>query len=664
MDSKAGYAWYGKYIAESATTSNPIVERPVSKFLIFDSVVSGQVLVIDSATAPIFLTALNQIISLAPSFLAILLSRTIAVVWSYLEDRQLRDDRIPRVVGINAPGLHLPVMLATAGFWTSDVWTALCLSWQIWKLGRSHGSMSHRHALWYISFSLFALIALLAGPLASLLVSRNTTFGFSGRQEGDCVPQYNFADNAKNVITPSVDHHGRAVELLEWLGSFKYSWTSNGGNMYSSGNRVTEPVSQVTYQRREGCILNDNQLCDSRFMRTHMTSGKLSASQLGLWSGGDFKFSMEGYCGKLNSSTISRQRSNGYYDYSLRYANGVVNPSGGFQKLLLGQNDRDQSARRKRVIPATYFVNAENNSNWALETLPPAFRDLDTDQLVVLTILPPIGEINQSQDDELYVAPQAAANFSYSPNQLSHIFCYEKLFLELKDEKIRIQTVFQNRTAFLASRKLPLGLESLLRFANNEFMLKPVRFLENILLQSLSDTAKAEYTGANAPRVPFGAEMHRWAHIGTLDIASKATRAATGFYTRGEPVDPTMVEALQTPQLLDLCRNVRRVREGAVSVPLATVAVAICLVWVAAVWWIVEIMAIVLCWKGLFLCASLSYPTSDTANSIEHGIDNRCGGYEGRQGSLIYGWGTGDWCSYILTVATNVRRADWREWQV
>ncbi len=571
----------------------------MSKFLIFDSVVSGQVLVIDPATAPIFLTALNQIISLAPSFLAILLSRTIAVVWSYLEDRQLRDDRIPRVVGINAPGLHLPVMLATAGFWTSDAWTALCLSWQIWKLGRSHGSMSHRHALWYISFSLFALIALLAGPLASLLVSRNTTFGFSGRQEGDCVPQYNFADNAKNVIIPSVDHHGQAVELLEWLGSFKYSWTNNGGNMYSSGNRVTEPVSQVTYQRREGCILNDNQLCDSRFMRTHMTSGKLSASQLGLWSGGDFKFSMEGYCGKLNSSTISRQRSNGYYEYSLRYANGAVNPSGGFKKLLLGQNDRDQSARRKRVIPEAYFVDAENNSNWALETLPPAFRDLDTDQLVVLTILPPIGEINQSPDDELYVAPQAAANFSYSPNQLSHIFCYEKLFLELKDEKIRIQTVFQNRTAFLASRKLPLGLESLLRFANNEFMLKPVRFLrENILLQSLSDTAKAEYTGANAPRVPFGAEMHRWAHIGTLDIASKATRAATGFYTRGEPVDPTIVEALQTPQLLDLCRNVRRVREGAVSVPLATVAVAICLVWVAAVWWIVEIMLLFFAEKG------------------------------------------------------------------
>lgn len=87
MDSKAGYAWNGKYIAESATTSNPIVEKPVSKFLIFDSVVSGQVLVIDSATAPIFLSALNQIISLTPSFLAILLSRTIAVVWSYFEHR-------------------------------------------------------------------------------------------------------------------------------------------------------------------------------------------------------------------------------------------------------------------------------------------------------------------------------------------------------------------------------------------------------------------------------------------------------------------------------------------------------------------------------------------------------------------------------------------------
>lgn len=230
--------------------------------------------------------------------------------------------------------------------------------------------MAHRHALWYILFSIFALIALLAGPLASLLVSRNTTLGFSGRQEGDCVPQYNFADNAKNIIIPSVEHHGRAVELLEWLGSFKYSWTNNGGNMYSSGNRVIEPVSQVTYQRREGCILNDNQLCDSRFMRTHMTCGKLNASKLGLWSGGDFQFSMEGYCGKLNSSTIMRQRSKGYYEYSLSYATGAVVHAGGAQIQLPGQNDRDQPARRKRVISNAYLMNAENNSNWALEILP------------------------------------------------------------------------------------------------------------------------------------------------------------------------------------------------------------------------------------------------------------------------------------------------------
>lgn len=129
MDSKAGYAWYGNYIAERATTSNPIMERPVSKFLIFDSVVSGKVLVIDSATAPIFLSALNLIISLTPSFLAIMLSRTIAVVWSHFEDRQQRDDRKPRVFGIDEPGLHLPVMFATAGLWISDAWTALCLSW-------------------------------------------------------------------------------------------------------------------------------------------------------------------------------------------------------------------------------------------------------------------------------------------------------------------------------------------------------------------------------------------------------------------------------------------------------------------------------------------------------------------------------------------------------
>lgn len=144
---------------------------------------------------------------------------------------------------------------------------------------------------------------------------------------------------------------------------------------------------------------------------------------------------------------------------------------------MLGQNDYDQSPRRKRVIPDAYFVNSVNDSNWALQTLPTAFRDLNTDRLALLTILPPTEKINQSEDDELYVAPQAAGNFTYSPNQLSHIFCYEKLFLNIKSEKIKMQSLLQNRTALLASRSLPPGLETLIRFANNEFMLKPVRFL-------------------------------------------------------------------------------------------------------------------------------------------------------------------------------------------
>lgn len=177
--------------------------------------------------------------------------------------------------------------------------------------------------------------------------------------------------------------------------------------------------------------------------------------------------------------------------------------------------------------------------------------------------------------------------------------------------------------------------------------------------QSLSDTATAEYTRANAPRVPFGAEMHRWAHIGTLDIASKATRAATGFYTLGEPVDPSIVEALHTPQLLDLCRNVRRVREGAVSVPLTTVLVAICLVWVAAVWWVVEIMLVFFAEKGFssvraFLTLPATRPTAlSVALTVAAGDTTDVKIHSSMGGAPVIG------VSNILTVATNVRRAHW-----
>lgn len=148
--------------------------------------------------------------------------------------------------------------------------------------------------------------------------------------------------------------------------------------------------------------------------------------------------------------------------------------------------------------------------------------------------------------------------------------------------------------------------------------------------------------------------MHRWAHIGTLDIAFKATRAATGFYTRGEPVDPTAVEALHAPQLLDLCRNVRRVREGAVSVPLATVAIAICLLGVAAIWWIVELALLFFAERGYpSVRAYLTLPaTRPTALSMALTIalaDTT---------DVIYKWGASDWCSNILKVATDVRRAD------
>lgn len=89
--------------------------------------------------------------------------------------------------------------------------------------------------------------------------------------------------------------------------------------------------------------------------------------------------------------------------------------------------------------------------------------------------------------------------------------------------------------------------------------------------------------------MPFAAEVHRWAHVGAMEIASKATRAATGFYSRGYLTAATESQRQGVPaELQDLCNAVRATREGAVSMPVRTLVALAVLLAVSLAWWAAE----------------------------------------------------------------------------
>jgi hypothetical protein len=459
------------------------------------------------------------------------------------------------------------------------------------------------------------------------MLSRNVETGFGQTLEGPCIPPTNFSLGATNAVSLGEDDHGRAVELLPWIGSFTYSWSKSGGDKYNAKEPVVDPISQVKYSQLDYCLLEDNALCNSGFNRTHVVTANLTGPQLGLWSGGDYNIALEANCVRLNSTTISyRSNSFPYWRYAFAAAPGATNLSAADTYLEFGLAETERYARKKNFITDTFFVNdnGDRDFNWALEWFPPSLRALDTASLTVITVLPSIESINQQPGDELYLPPVSVSEFSFAPDQVAHLLCWENTFISTHSNRTRLTTsrILGNFTQILNELSLPALLNPLLFYFTDEFVLKPARYLRgNTLLQSMADTPKGEYNATYAPPVPFGAEMHRWGHIGTLDLASKATRMATGYYARGNNVNNSLLSALHTdPNLLDLCHAIRETRAGAISIPIRDLAVLLTLLVLAVIAWTAETVLVAFAQKGwvglirLWLVLPAAKPTSLNAS--------------------------------------------------
>jgi hypothetical protein len=632
-----GYRWYGKYVAETAADgqyplASPRTDYPA--FQVYNSGISGRILVVDTAVAPVFIAAITLVTSFAVPLLFVRVARAVAV-WRYgrailpsssSPPAGAAQGGAPQVYGgygvvasdetgavalsspvsvgggeqlVVVPLSHVPVLLTNCGKWLSDAWCALCLFWRgtFGKKGDGHEPLA------YALLFAFSVVAFAAGPLVAFLISREVVSGFSGAVNGPCIPQNNFTNGAVNPNTNGSDHHGRAMELLPFIGSFKYTWSATGGDAYLAGGPVVDPVSQVKYERVDGCLLTDDVYCDARFPHTHKVSGELTAAQMGLWFGrADWRFRTEGYCIKLNSSAIAARLVDGSYQYHLGYAAGARRLRDATQEELradppLGQFEFQRFERHKNVITDSYFVNTEEDIGWAHYPFRQSLRDLDVEALAVLTVLPSTTEkINQSPDDELFLSHAPAGSYRGEPSNIAHILCWERLFLVVDGQgetnSSQKWSPWRFRDAAVRERfNLPRGVEPLAQFAFTEFIIKPLRFLRgSVLLQSLADTPRWEIDPTFAAAVPFGAEVHRWAHVGLLDISSKATRTASGYYARGITQPPALLEriAADAPALADLCGAVRTAREGTVSLPLAVTVSLFVLLLVAGLWWAVE----------------------------------------------------------------------------
>lgn len=181
---------------------------------------------VDASIAPVFLAALTLITSMALPLLFVCCSRILAVFGSAMRDVRIRlrnRDEDAGQVG-NAPSprslTHLPVLLANGGSWVTDAWAGLNLSLRNMK------EKKWRLSLIYVAVFGFSVIALLIGPIAAFLISREALFGFGSQLAGPCLHQINFTINATNVFSNitglALDHHWRAIELLPWLSTFKY----------------------------------------------------------------------------------------------------------------------------------------------------------------------------------------------------------------------------------------------------------------------------------------------------------------------------------------------------------------------------------------------------------------------------------------------------------
>jgi hypothetical protein len=233
--------------------------------------------------------------------------------------------------------------------------------------------------------------------------------------------------------------------------------------------------------------------------------------------------------------------------------------------------------------------------------------------------------------------PGRGSNFNPTRRRIS---CWDETYVQLDDGRsFKTSATWANRSTLIAEHGLPLGLNPLLDFVNTNFLTRPARFLREsmALLQSVSETTTWEFSPTNAPPVPFAAEVHRWAHFGAMDIASKATRVAPGYYSRGiaAAVEESQKQGVQA-ELQDLCNAVRITREGAVSISIRTfVAVAVLLA-VSLAWWAVERLGVLLASWGLagpmgtvraFLVLPASTPVS-LAVSTEAALLRRGAGVE------------------------------------
>jgi hypothetical protein len=221
---------------------------------------------------------------------------------------------------------------------------------------------------------------------------------------------------------------------------------------------------------------------------------------------------------------------------------------------------------------------------------------LNAEAINIETVFPTMENVSQTEGDELYLVPEADPSaYMWQPQNIAHILCWEQLFVVVNGVESPENTTWRywkTRRDFVQQHKLDPGVAPLIQMFSGEFIIKPLRFLRgNLLLTTMSDTpGEWEIAPIYASPVPFGAEIHRWAHIGLQDMASKATRTASGYYARGVEQTQAQLDALHTPELLSLCRSIRRTAEGSLSVPLWIPVFLLLLLMAALCWWIVELV--------------------------------------------------------------------------
>lgn len=672
MSHPEGFQWYFKYIADAASNGQYAGENATEpkRFLFHQSVAGGTVIVVDSSLSAVFLAALTLAATISFPLIYVRIARTCAVVWNALQKptrtappqqfettksmlqetvHSLHDDTdVSSPIGglrvmsrhvEREPLNHLPILLSNSGQWLSDAFGAISLFTIQFK------ARSRQVSLAYGLYFAFCLLALVTGPLAAALVSRTVRYGFGDVVDGPCIRQNNFSYGAINPNTFTTDHHGRAMELLPFIGNFNYSWSQMGAKAYFDGGPVIDPISQVNYTRLNGCLLKDDVLCSTKFPNTHMVTAELTPSRMGMWSGDDWKFRMKGYCLRLNSSSISRFVSNGaepWYEYHLSFAEGShsIGPPQPTPDVPLGQLEFSRFPRRKNTIPDSYFPGeflqgSEWDRGWDAKVWRQSLHALNAEAITVESVFPTLDNVSQAAGDELYLVPDNSSAYMWQPQNIAHILCWEQLFVVVNGVESPENTTWRfwkTREDFVKQHQLDPGVAPLIQMFSGEFIIKPLRFLRgNLLLTTIADTpGKREYSPVYASPVPFGAEMHRWAHIGLQDMASKATRTASGYYARGIAQSQDRLDALRTPEVLSLCRSIRRTAIGSLSVPLWIPIFMLLLLTGALCWWAVEFVFTSLAISGRpgfwrpFLMLPITKPASLNAAVAEHVEPSAC----------------------------------------